>query len=107
MRHIHPALAAVARVYGVKPDGRVHGTAQARSHGSQCDQSSHGTPSSPPTSSERNPLQSMKKSPEILTPDSSPSSAPRPLSPSRRPALAFPSTRLTPRDSAKRRRNAA
>ncbi len=40
MRHCQPAWCAVARVYGSSSGAEAQGTATARSHGSQCDQSS-------------------------------------------------------------------
>ena len=56
----------LGEVMGIKG---AHGTAIARSHGSQCVQSSNGTFSAWPIKSARNPEQSMNRSPSIRCPD--------------------------------------
>ncbi len=107
MRQIQPPVCAVERVYGVKSAERSQGTAQARSQGSQWLQSSQGTCSFWPSSSERKPLQSTKKSPSMRWPDLSVSDWISPEAPSSATSTTCPSTRVTPRAVAQRRRKSA
>src|SRR5258707_1262617 len=68
MRQVQPEFCAVARVKGSGFAPPTEGTASARSQGSQFFQSCQGICISPPISSERKPLQSMKKAVSALAP---------------------------------------
>ena len=81
MRHCQPALRAIDRVSGTSGSARAHGTAIARSHGSQWVQSSKPASSSCSISRPRKPEQSMNRSPATRVPFASTTASTSPLSP--------------------------
>ena len=89
-----PAARAVARVIGRRSPLLSHGTAIARSHGSQCDQSSNPAPSVSSISRPRKPEQSMNRSPATRAPDCRTTAATWPVSPSRSTSTIRPSVPL-------------
>ena len=106
IRHCHPELPAMARVYGTASRTAVVWVASALSLNSQCDQSVNPTPRVLPINRPRNPVQSMNRSPSMTSPRSSLSEEMKP-SPSVATSTILPSTRLQPWRSLKPRRKRA